>query len=325
MAGTDSVEQVIIGKWDDNTATFTPGAPDSTAIHVVVSRQSSGLIMNAFGVPSPRMRASAIAWADAPVATTSCIKPWAVPFVTLMYRVNVYRNAHESPSPFVPPDSWGNLTRPFDQTNDIAALNSMTVAERTFDLKLGSGGAFNDSVTQAMPGNYQAVELPKLWDVATRTYPTPGPQSGAQAYEDNVSGATCYGLSVGDSLTTEPGNKVGPTVKGVTAGPCPTLRGSTDNTSQSSSAFGDCLDANGLPPDIKAAFYYCSSGCNGKSTVSVNLLGSFTLTKVFPENSKKSAYRQFDKAEIMGIYNPIQDSGPVGGASTTLQRPILVR
>jgi Flp pilus assembly protein TadG len=330
MAGVDSVEQVVIGKWDDNTATFTPGAPDSTAIHVVVSRQSSGLIMNAFGVPSPRMRASAIAWADAPVATTACIKPWAVPYVTLMYRINLYRNAHDPTPLFVPPNSWANMTRAFDQTNDIAALNSMTVAERTFDLKLGSGGGFKDSVSQAMPGDYQAVELPKLWDAATQSYPTPGPVPGGQAYQDNVAGNTCYGLSVGDSLTTEPGDKVGPTVSGVVGGPCPTLLGSKKNdpynTPQSSTAFGNCLDANGLPPDIKAAFYFCPSGCNGKSTVSVNMLGSFTLLKVFPENSKpKGAYTQFDEAEIVGVFNPIQDSGPVGGTSTTLQRPILVR
>jgi hypothetical protein len=57
----------------------------------------------------------------------------------------------------------------------------------------------------------------------------------------------------------------------------------------------------------------------------VSMLGSFHLTKVFPENSKNGAYRQFDAAEIEGIFVPISDPGTVGPGSTTIVRPILVR
>jgi hypothetical protein len=320
MQDTVTVDSVIVGDWDDALQTFTTPGINQDGIKVVVSRQMKGLIMSGLGVPLPRLKARATGWARAPVATSGCMKPWAIPYVTLMYRLNLKRG-------IVPANSWPNLTRPFSQQFDIPALNSMTDAERTFNLKLGSG-TFGDSVTQSMPGNYQAVELGKLWDKATQTYPNPGPQSGGTAYRNNINGTTCYGLSVGDSLESEPGNKVGPTIQGVTgspAGPCPTLRGETDNTKSNSSAFGDCLDAGGQNPQIKAAFYVCGSGCNGRTTVGVNLLGSFTLKKVYPADCKKSDPYACDKAEIQGLFNPIQDNGPVGGGSTTLQKPILVR
>jgi hypothetical protein len=147
-------------------------------------------------------------------------------------------------------------------------------------------------------------------------------------------------LAVGDSLETETGNMVGPTICGAwpgaqgcggSTGPgiCSVIRGDNAdplNTPQSSTRFGDCEDASGNPGvDIKSAFYMCSSGCNGNSKVEVSLLGSFTLTKVFPDKSKGGAYTTFDQAEIVGIFKPIADPGTVGPGSTTLVRPILVK
>jgi hypothetical protein len=59
----------------------------------------------------------------------------------------------------------------------------------------------------------------------------------------------------------------------------------------------------------------------------VSLLGSFTLTKVFPDDPKQNQnpYTQFSKSEIMGIFKPVSDPGTVGPGSTTLVRPIIVK
>ena len=57
----------------------------------------------------------------------------------------------------------------------------------------------------------------------------------------------------------------------------------------------------------------------------MNLLGLFTLEKVYP-NGDTGPSPQWDKAQIVGVFNPTSDSGPVGGAgSTTLTRIILVK
>jgi hypothetical protein len=332
MAGTVTVDSVELGDWDDAVRSFTPGASHTDAVRVVVSRQSTGLIMGLMGVAAPRIKARAIGWADAPISdAVGCIKPWAVPYVVLMYRLNLYHNS-VNPGTYSPPDSWANLTRPFDQVDDIAALGNMTVAQRTFNLKMGStnpngANGINDSVTSAMPGNYNAVILPKLRDSAgVATSPTP--QGGADNYRDHISGTSCEALNIGDVLGTQPGNMTQPTIQGVTGqapatGPgfCTQLKGETDNTNINDPTFGDCLDANGTQPSIKAAFYYCSSGCGGASEVTVKLLGSFTLMKIYPRQKNGV----FDKAEIVGVFNPTGDPGTVGAGSTTYVRPIIVR
>jgi hypothetical protein len=332
MQGAVTIDTLQTGDWDDVAKTFTPNAPVTDAVNVVVSRQSTGLIMQMLGVPLPRIKARAIGWADAPVTTSSgCMKPIAVPFTQLMFRINQHRGIANTP------DTLG-LYRPFDQANDMAALGQMTAAQRTFSLKIGSG-KLADTLGQ-ISGAYQAVRLGKYWDVATGQLATPPPDTGAGAYRDNMSGNTCHSLSVGDSLLTEQGNMVKPTICGAwpnaqgcggTTGPgfCSVIRGDMNDplsTPQSDTRFGDCEDANGnTGAPIKAAFYRCVSNCNGQSTVEVTMLGSFGLTKVFPENAKSGAYRPFDRAEIEGIFVPTTDPGSVGGGSTTLVTVIIVK
>lgn len=312
MGRVPGVDSIILGNWNQSTRSFTAAGTPQNAVRVVAGYNMSGMIMSAFGVPAPRMRARATGWAEAPVATTGCIKPWAIPYEHLMFAINNYRGI---------PNTNANLNRAFDQVNDIAALNAMSAAQRTFTLKLGSGTITQAGATNTtMPGNFQAVQLPKLWDDATQTYPTPRPQSGANVYRDNITGATCYGLSVGDSLGTETGNMVGPTLQGADPGVC------KGGIVQNGPNIGDCISAPGGPVgvDVKTAFFACGSGCNGRTTVGVKLIGSFTLMKVYPkgDTGKNPLY---EKSQIVGIFTPIQDSGPVGGGSTTLQKPILAQ
>ena len=343
MAATVTVDSLEVGDWDDLTRTFTPAPPAvfTDAVRVVVSRQSTGLIMGLMGVNAPRLKARAIGWADAPVNSSSgCIKPMAVPFTQLMYRINQYRGIANTP------DTLG-LYRPFDQVNDMAALSNMTAAQRTFNLKIGSGQIYDTLGT--MSGNYQAVKLgpygyPTNGGTDTTLY-TPGPDNrGASAFTDHMSGNTCHTLKVGDILETQgglngqspicgawPGAQGCGNASNYGPGICSMIRGDQadpTNVAQSSTNYGNCEDANGnVGIDVKAAFYRCMVGCTGASKVDVTLLGSFTLTKVFPDNAKpnQNPYRQFDKSEIEGIFKPVADPGTVGPGSTTLVRPIIVK
>jgi hypothetical protein len=326
---TDSiqVDSVEKGHWDPTARTFTTGVGPTDAVNVVTSYNASRLWMRAFGATVPRMKARSIAWSGAPVATTNaCMKPWAIPYEELMYRLNIYRGIN-------PPNSIANMTRPFDQVNDLAALQTMTAAQRTFTMKLGTSdanGVYNPGTT----GNYQAVKLGKYWDYATQNYASPPPlNGGANTYVDHINGTTCYGLAVGDSLQSEQGNMVGPTLTGLCDfnGQPSALQGCTSPSvctqivGTTGVNFGNCIDSNGqVGVDVKAAFFSCNTGCNGSSIYSVNLLGSFTLTKVYPSGAG-GPNPAYSKSQIVGEFKPIQAMGGAGGGSTTLVKLLLVK
>ena len=329
MQGNVTVDSVELGRWDDVGRRFIPGAPVTDAVRVVVSRQSTGLIMSLLGVSAPRIKARAVGWADAPVnQSAGCIKPMAIPFAQMMYRINQFRGIANTP------DTLG-MYRPFDNVADMAALNDMPASQRTFSLKIGSG-QIADTLGQ-LSGNYQAVKLGKYWDASTGEEAVPGPDNGGgDAYKAHLSGGTCYTLGVGDSLQTEQGNMVGPTICGAVGnagcnsapgpGICTSIPGESDRTDKTDPTYGNCVNSlGGVGVDIKAAFYRCMTACTGRSTVEVSLLGSFTLMKMYPAKSANNQTPEFDASEIVGIFKPVTDPGTVGPGSTTLVTVIIVK
>src|SRR5687767_7718330 len=205
MGATIVVDDVVLGNWADTppNGVWTPlcrvsggvcvviGTPPSpvpakNAVRTVVSHATNNLIMGAFGVAAPTVHAYSTAWADAPVAVDNCIRPWSIPYVILRKAINQWRGTHGEPS-FLPADSPANLTRDFDQSGDMQALRDMSQAERTFTLKLGGGGQYDDPPPGATPpGNYQAIKLPKAVDGVTGIeYPEGDPGNGASDYEDH--------------------------------------------------------------------------------------------------------------------------------------------
>ena len=336
------VNEVKLGQWDDADAPdgFTPDATPTNAVRVTVSHATNGLIMGALGVAAPTVKATAIAWADAPISTSNCIRPWAIPYEVLMGRVNLLRtdDATISGNPY----SRDNLTRAFDPLKDMNALkNAMTSnpAALDFSLKLGQNSNANNgnigsgTLVNGQPGNFQAVVLPKKWDFATQSATDPAPQRGGAAYVDAIAGKTCYTLAVGDSLLTETGNKTEPTVRAAdksavqTApyGVCESIVDAAQGQNVDLVTHGNCMNSSGgVGVDIKAAFYFCPSSCEGRSTVAVKLLGSFTLKKIYPDGDGGKDPR-WENSQIVGTFKPVTDAGPVGGTSSTLYTIILVK
>jgi len=336
MGATVNVDSVVLGQWNDNVApNWRPTVTPFNAVRVVVSHPTSGLIMSALGITAPNVHARATAWADAPVSTTNCIRPWAIPYEVLMGRVNRLRTDDLSISGN--PYSRTNLTRAFDPVKDMAALRAGSANDLRFTLKIGQNSNANNgkiadtTLVNGQPGDFQAVALPKYWDFGTQTLANPGPVSGAQSYKDNIAGKNCYSISIGDSLMTETGNMVGPTLAGADkTNPQTAPYGICDSIiddKQDPVNNGKCMNAAapaGYGVEIKAAFFFCATSCSGKNIVSVNLLGSFTLEKVYP-NGDTGSNPQWDRSQIVGVFNPVSDIGPVGGTATTLRRVILVK
>ena len=301
FTGTPALDSVVKGNWDAPTRTFVALGGPSNAVRVRVSLQPTNLIMTSLGATVPRLHAAAVAWANAPVSATGCMKPLAIPYEVLMFRLNNARG--------LPNSTTADLTRPFDPVNDLAALRGMSVNQRTFTLKHSGGPVTQTAATSTnMPGNYQAVRLGKYWDFLTQTAANPAPVPGANAYRDALGGTgPCYTLSPGDSLQTQPGAMAGPTIQGIEPAVCQTLV----NTPANLTTHGQCLDGNGtvITPEVKAAFFTCGTGCSGQSVLEVKLLGAFALERVYPSNAGT-----FDRAEVVGVLTPTQGMGPVGGA-----------
>jgi Flp pilus assembly protein TadG len=319
---TITVESVTPGIWDDAAQTFTSvgNINNATAVEVVVKHGTNKLIMGALGIAAPTVKARAVAWANAPVDNSNCMKPWTMPYTVLMDLVNRRRIADGTLTG--DPDSFDNLTRDFTD-DDRQLLATMSDAERTFTLKMGSGQGVDDPVPgSSMPGNFQAVQLPRYKSAGGTLYPEGRPANGADAYRDAIEGVQCYPLGVGDSLETEPGDMVGPTLQAVEKANgqdgnyiCASIVTSNDATN------GNCMsDAGTVGVDIKTAFHQCVTGCNGSSKVGVRMIGSFTLTKMYKDKGAT-----WDKAQIVGIFKPLASTGPVGAGPTTIQKIILVR
>jgi hypothetical protein len=226
------------------------------------------------------------------------------------------------------PDSFENLTRDFTDY-DRQLLGTMTDAERSFTLKMGSSqtGLTEGIPGATMPGNFQAVKLPRKRSAAGTNEPEGPPQNGASGYEEAIEGINCYPLGVGDVLEVKTGNMVGPTLSAVEK-----QNGQDQNyicadiVTVSGSTHGDCMNDGGtVGVDIKTAFHQCISGCNGSSEVTVRMIGAFTLVKMYPDNGNANKGELWDAGQIVGIFKPLASTGPIGPGPTTIEKIILVR
>lgn len=304
MSRTPVLDSLILGNWNKANRTFTPAGAPQNAVRVVTAYNMSGLIMTAFGIAAPRMRARATGWADAPVTLASCSKPWAVPYEALRWVINPSVGLTQSAA---------DLVSPWNQTRDVNALNALTQAQRTFTLKMGAGnssGAPSGGYNAAnMPGNYQPVQLPVYQDAQGNLYPYGKPLTGGQNYRANIEGSNpCATVGLGDVLAAETGGKVGPSIQAMTSGP--------DYICDSIDANDNCIKngAIGSNPVVAPFFTAVNANCGGSTCLyTVQLIGSFVVTQVGKG------------AEITGYFQTIQTSGPVGGGGSTLQKPILAQ
>jgi Flp pilus assembly protein TadG len=336
MGVTAAVDSVIIGNWTDTPTggrdnwtplctmvsgtcvawpTIPTPVPPRNAVRTVVSHATNQLIMGALRITAPNVHARATAWADAPISTTNCIKPWSIPYAVLMAKINAKQGTTNDAT---------TLTRPFTEA-DKETLRNMTEEERTFTLKQGAQGSndpYPDGTTA--PGNFQRVQLPKFkayedWNVPNTEWPE-GASNGTNDYKDAISGAVCHTLDVGDSLATLTGNAPEPTLDAIAPAVCSSLI-----NNERLSTNGDCINSSGgVGVDIKAAFHQCVGNCNGMNYVEVKMLGAFTLKKVYP-NKDNGPNPQWETGQIVGVFNPIAAEGPVGGSTSLLNTIILVK
>ncbi len=282
-----------LGFWNDSTRTFTTPSSEPNAVRVQTQRGTNYLIGSLFNILPATMRRTSIAWANAPVLAAPCVRPWALPYDSLLSRIGISDPSHVL------------------DAGDLVTLQQLSKTARSIVLKLGANNPGN-----AQPGNFNAVVVPSFWQARTGTYRSPRPQSGASRYRDRISAEVCPDLvGVGDSLDVEPGNMVTPTITGVTD-LCGRYGGMSGNA---------CLDTDGsVGILIKVALYGIefTNRLNGNSDpVVVRAIGGFELDSIETTNSGVHP-----KSTIFGSFEVFSSDGIVGGGgNSTIVRPILVR
>jgi Flp pilus assembly protein TadG len=305
---TASPPDIVYGNWDRvNKQFINPNqAPDKAdAIQVTVVDSTHFLIANRLRWSRYAVRVQAVAWSGAPVSQTECMKPWAMSQTILVDSINSWLN---NPQRGVARD----LT-----AADLQALRDMETAKSNklnFKLFLGDP----NSADQLNSGNYYAVNLPPL-----------NKGGGGSAYEQQIVGVDkktgkklCESVTVGDTLITKPGGMVGPTNAGM-AGSASGKQG-PDGMCSDKFALPACKNDDGTPIDVKSAFWsQTTNKGNGTFYATVKVIGSFTLTGYYADDDKGTAVDE--AGTIMGRFKPITEMGPVGTATTTLVRPLLVK
>lgn len=173
---------VTCGTWDPTTSSFSTSTASgrcgqsATAVKVVGTDTSQYIFQRVWNVANINLSRTAIAYVSPGVLTSSCVKPWSMPYWTLTKRLDPTN-----------PDTTRDLT-----PTDLQHLATYTQAQLTFNLKQNNKNPFG-------PGNYQPVDIDG---------------TGGQFYRQDIYGCSTTPVGPGTILNTETGNMVGPTKQG---------------------------------------------------------------------------------------------------------------
>lgn len=168
------------GSWDFTTNTFTPLAswtdPALNAVRTTASYQASYTLARVFGVTTKTVQARAVA-ALGFVANTSCLRPWAVSYQTLLDLL-------------YPPA--GSKDPSYDLTaQDIQTLTSMSYPSDSITMLQGNQNTLTN-------GNIAQVQVNNPWN-------------GNNAYTNAITGCSNMPIGPGTILNGDPGNGGGQT------------------------------------------------------------------------------------------------------------------
>lgn len=201
---TMTASNVEGGSWNFATNTFTPLAswtdPTLNAVRTTATYTGSYTLARVFGVTTKTVQARAVA-ALGFVSTTSCLRPWAVSYQTLLNIL--YPPAGSKPVSY-------NLT-----PTDIQTLSSITYPADTIRLLASQSNPLT-------PGNIDAVQVNDPWN-------------GNSSYKNAISGCSNMDIGPGTWLNADPGEG-----GGQTKGALKTFCDANGGTSGSSKSF-TCL------------------------------------------------------------------------------------
>jgi hypothetical protein len=158
---------------------------------------------------------------------------------------------------------------------DMAALRSASAGSLRFTLKLGqnananNGNIDNGTLVNGQPGNFQAVALPKLWISRRRARRTQGlteaaPRTKTPSWERTATSSRSATAHDRDRQQGRADSAGGRQVQQPDAHRSASAIPSDDKQDPVNN--GKCMNAaspSGFGVEIKAAFYFCPSSCQG--------------------------------------------------------------
>lgn len=188
------------GTWDFATRGFvTTSWASATAVRATARYNAAWSLARIFGVTNRVLTQQSIA-ALGSVGSSTCLKPWAVPYTNLVATLNNIDAGTR--------DTSYRLT-----AADVAYLKNNNVP---ITFKITSAGVDGTVAGTVISGNYYAVRFGPV-ELADGTIPSPGPASGASTYRDYIEDLNCTAAgsaAIGDWLEVEQGNMIGPTRQG---------------------------------------------------------------------------------------------------------------
>jgi hypothetical protein len=173
-------EDIEFGRWTDSAGFAATTLGEANAVRVTTRRSSDYLIADLVGTQVTQMRRTATAWAEAPVNTTNCVKPWGLPYSKLTKTLQP-----------------GNVDTLRSLSGlDMELLRTLPPSSLRFNLKIGP--------PPDLAGNFYALEMPN---------PDKG-CGGACLYDWNIGTCNRTMIGPGTVLSTETGNMSGPTISG---------------------------------------------------------------------------------------------------------------
>ena len=283
---------VTLGDWDEVEETFSTAGvtlANADAVRVVASVPGQKFLSNVFGLGPQEITVASVAWSGASVASTTCVKPWSMPYRTLLESIG----------------EKVNFDRPLTD-QDVQKLN--TPPYTRFTLHNG-GGSSQETGT---PGNYYIVAYEPLEHIEPDGSITKGnPETGKNAYVKWAGTCVPYQVGPGDLLQTEPGVANGPTKEGFEEF-CRSLGGFYKVTGGGG---GECYEDQAMTQLGKHALVPLWSGSpQGRDEVRIKMVADFVLERV-AKNSDISGY-------FVGTSVP---TGVAGTVTTPIKKLMLVR
>lgn len=303
----DSVRiRIAYGVWFPATRTFDSSANPVDAVRVTVSHKLPLSLARVFGDSTVTVTSSATAWSSGPVVESTCAKPLALPYSSLLDKLSLPEGSE--------------LT-----DYHIRRLRDMSVVERDTFFHYGHNPATDndegDAASNSDDDEYFPVDTDSTWNPSDPYASRPNIDAEFESYmidpPPDGDGRCALTASPDDIVRTEPGNKAQAIRDGLER-LCSAREGTFSD--------GRCQrDGQTLGIPVKVLFWTGVPEWNDDGTrayLRVKMTGAFVIREIANADSPDP----LDRAKMFGYFDVQRDFGRIasGGASMLL-RPMLVR
>jgi hypothetical protein len=304
--GADSIVTVetSLGVWHSEDRHFEVAGPPWNAVRVITRHSLPLSLARLLGDSTVTVTASAVAWSSAPVPTSGCSKPIAVPYGRLLESLGM--------------EAWTNADLTEDDINALREMDPKPL------VSLPYGSNADDTTWYFNPNDdeYFPVDIDSSWnrgDPLTHGRDSVSGNSFRSYVVGPPAGRCSRTVQPGDMIRSEPGNKMQSIENGLDS--LCALRGGDFDGNRCYSDDGNTVD---IP--MKVVFWEDYGGATwenpNRALLRVRMTGSFVFQEMWPLSETNPETR----GALVGYFDVAREHGEVVESSpSTLVRPVLVQ